>query len=67
MASRDEKIDEIAEVLRREFRSFGGGLANPSNPVSVALADEEPQFAAGVGIRGVVVRVLELAKTRRLS
>jgi hypothetical protein len=44
----------IVSAVAARFRTFGGGKVNPSNPISVALENKPPQFAAGVDIAEVV-------------
>ena len=54
------EIDRITRALRILFPSFGGGRANPNNPVSIAQANEPASFAANVPIADVVRMVIEL-------
>jgi hypothetical protein len=53
-----EVIDVIVASVRSNFRCFGGGRASQWNPIAHMLAEEPPQFAAGVGVRQVVQFVL---------
>lgn len=55
-----ENIDDIVAIIASEFRSFGGGRTSDSNPLVNALSDQPASFAAGVDIKEVVSRVLEL-------
>lgn len=50
----DAAIGFLVEACANNFRSFGGGQVSPNNPISFALADKPPTFAAGVDIREVV-------------
>lgn len=56
-----ETKEDIALIISKEFRSFGGGQMSNTNPIVNALCDQPPSFAAGVNIQEVVTRVLELA------
>jgi len=47
-------IDEIVKKTAAHFPTFGGGRVNKWNPLSVALKDDPPQFAAGVDVEKVV-------------
>lgn len=58
MSINDKIIDEVVASCRDKFRSFGGGMVDRSNPISMAMADEPAAFAAGVDIREVVNHVL---------
>lgn len=55
-----ETKEDIVAIIAHEFRSFGGGKVSEWNPISIALKDSPPQFAAGVGIKEVSERVIEL-------
>lgn len=57
-----ENQKDIAAIIAAEFPSFGGGRYNAYDPISIALKDSKPQFAAGVEIEKVVTRVIELQK-----
>ena len=57
-----ETVDDIVTIIAHEFRSFGGGRTSQYNPIANALADKDPQFAAGVDIKDVVERVIQLNK-----
>ena len=57
-----DRINEITQIVGQKFRSFGGGQENPYNPVSMALKDQQLQFAAGVDIKAVVETVLNEAQ-----
>lgn len=62
MKINDSKIDKIVSEVADSFRCFGGGKANEFNPISIALAEKPPMFAAGVDVRSVVEFVLREAK-----
>ena len=51
--------DELTELVCENFATFGGGKSNDWNPISIALKDHRPQFAAGVYVRNVVAFILE--------
>lgn len=59
------KNDQITEILRKEFPSFGGGLCNTNNPISIAMSERPSMFAAGVDIQEVVDRVIELKRKKK--
>jgi hypothetical protein len=62
------EIGAIVEAATRYFRTFGGGDPQgraPWNPISAALKDQPPQFAAGVDVRAVVEFVAERLTTPR--
>lgn len=61
MAS-DKKVAGIVHKLRSLFPSFGGGMYDPRNPISVALAEQPAMFAGGVSIEEVVRVVLAEVK-----
>ena len=54
--------NDITRGLANRFPSFGGGWVTPGNPISAALRDVPPCFAAGVDIREVVDYVLAYGK-----
>lgn len=54
-----KQVQSITENVRKNFRSFGGGYYTQGNPISVAIAEQKPQFAAGVDIEDVVRFVLK--------
>lgn len=54
-----ETTDDLILLVAANFRSFGGGHVTRGNPLSHALQDAPPQFAAGVDIREVVEFVLK--------
>jgi hypothetical protein len=57
-----ENEDDIVAIITHEFPSFGGGtVRSANNPISHALQDKPPMFAAGVDITAVVKRVRELS------
>ncbi len=58
----DKKVKELTAKVRQNFRCFGGGLYNPNNPISAALADKPAQFAAGVDVEEVVRFILKHSK-----
>lgn len=60
----DTVVNDIVDKCRKNFRSFGGGVYTPGNPLSVALADTRPSFAGGVDIEEVVRYVLDQARDR---
>jgi len=47
---------ELVKKVSSTFSCFGGGKENVNNynPISIALVDKPPMFAAGVDIREVV-------------
>ena len=49
-----QTIEEIVEEVTNQFRTFGGGQTSEWNPISAALSDHPPQFAAGVDVEDVV-------------
>lgn len=53
-----EKIAEITRKVVTKFRCFGGGQAVSGNPISQAVKDHAPSFAAGVDVREVVEFIL---------
>jgi len=52
---------DITALVAHNFRCFGGGRTSNSNPISNALKDTPPSFAAGVDVQQVVDFVLSLA------
>lgn len=56
---KQKDIEEIAGHVAAAFRTFGGGKVTFGNPISHALRDEPPAFAAGVSVRDVVEFVLK--------
>ncbi len=60
-------IDDIVAAVAAEFRTFGGGQDSEYNPVTHALKDHEPMFAAGVDVRDVVKFVKLRCRTERLK
>lgn len=50
----NQQIDELVNEIRINFRCFGGGLYTVGNPVAHALANQPPQFAAGVDVKEVI-------------
>lgn len=59
MKATKKNIDSLVALTNKKFRSFGGGYYTPGNPLSAALRDERPQFAAGVDIEEVVRFVIQ--------
>ncbi len=55
-----ETEEDVVKMITAEFRTFGGGQVSSSNPLSAALKDNDPAFAAGVDVSEVVRRVIEL-------
>lgn len=45
---------QLVEDIRNNFRCFGGGKYTEGNILSIALAEQKPQFAAGVDVEEVV-------------
>lgn len=54
----NDLVADVTNKCRANFRSFGDGRYDPTNPISAALADERPNFAAGVDIEEVVLFVI---------
>ena len=52
------KLTKTEKEIQKNFRTFGGGQYTEGNPVSIALADSELQFAAGVSVKDVIDKVL---------
>ena len=52
-----ETLNDITAKVAKQFRCFGGGKAVVGNPISFALANEPPSFAAGVIVEEVVTFV----------
>ncbi len=46
---------DIVKSIGISFRTFGGGIETPGNPISMAIADKPLMFAAGVDVEDVVV------------
>lgn len=55
-----ETKEDVVSIIASEFRTFGGGKFTEGNPVSHALRNAEPQFAAGVSVKEVVERCMQL-------
>lgn len=54
-------VTSIVDEIQKRFRTFGGGKQSSwGNPITAALEDAEPVFAAGVDIRDVVNTVIAL-------
>jgi hypothetical protein len=47
-------IDDIVKKVTIRFHTFGGGQDSEFNPITHALKDKPPVFAAGVDVREVV-------------
>lgn len=60
-----EAVYQIVADVAQNFCCFGGGNVSQGNPISIALADKSPMFAAGVDV-GEVVRFI-LAQTSKLA
>jgi hypothetical protein len=56
MSERDRRL--LTASATASFRSFGMGQITPGNPLSHALQDRPPQFAAGVDVREVVDHIV---------
>lgn len=56
-------LEELVVKTRLKFPSFGGGLYTDYNPISIALRNKNPQFAAGVDIEEVIKFVVKQYKT----
>lgn len=56
----DDEIQQITAAVAAKFRCFGRGSSPvvEGNPIAAALADHDPQFAAGVDVREVVEFVI---------
>lgn len=57
----EERRNQIVKDIAANFRCFGKG-SRPvvfGNPISDALADKPPQFAAGVDVKEVVDYVIK--------
>ena len=50
----EQKIEAITDMVATRFPSFGGGQKSNYNPITNALSDKPPVFAAGVDIKEVV-------------
>ncbi len=57
--TKEEVIKILTEKAQTIFRTFGGGQSTYNNPVSAALSDSKPMFAAGVDIEEVVFFVID--------
>ncbi len=55
-------IPSIVAQVAAAYPSFGGGKVTMGNPISAALKDKPPVFAAGVDINQVVRFVLAVSK-----
>jgi len=61
-----KEIARITSVVAKNFRSFGGGKVDSSNPISVAFKNRPPAFASGVNIEEVVRFVVsEIEKSKK--
>lgn len=67
MKIQPETRKDIVTFVSMNFRSFGGGQISQGNPVSAALSNNPPMFAAGVDIGEVVDFVLNLAKENNIE
>ncbi len=63
MFKKETRVQKIVKLTAAHFRSFGGGKVNSYNPISAALKDRPPQFAAGVDVEQVVRFVLNKNKS----
>lgn len=63
-----EDEDDIVAAIAQRFNTFGGGKSTTGNPISEALKDREPSFAAGVSVKQVVllVQILEQARQKQI-
>ena len=61
MVKMDNKqiVNHITHKIKDHFCTFGGGQVTSGNPLSHALKDNPPQFAAGVDVEQVVRFVME--------
>jgi hypothetical protein len=53
-----DTIQNIVKNINRDFRTFGGDYVTRGNPISIALAGKDVQFAAGVDVKEVVEYVI---------
>lgn len=53
---KEDEINQIVADVAAGFRCFGRGSSPvvEGNPIAAALAEHDPQFAAGVDVREVV-------------
>lgn len=58
MAGKETRLQKIVRLTAKRFPSFGGGKISAGNPISHALKNAPPTFAAGVDIEQVVSFVL---------
>ncbi len=66
MLNYEQRKQTIIERVTRSFRSFGGGKTSDwGNPISRALKDQPPQFAAGVDIGQVVDFIMRMDAVAR--
>ena len=54
----ESEINAIVHYVASRTNTFGGGRVTEGNPLSHALKDHPPSFAAGVPVRDVVSVVL---------
>lgn len=52
------RVNTLVNKVGQQFRTFGGGRDSEYNPITHALKDQPPSFAAGVDVREVVEFVL---------
>lgn len=62
VASQEDTIAYVTELVGKKFRTFGGGKDSGYNPISSALKDAPFQFAGGVDVREVVTFILQRLK-----
>mgnify|MGYP001614981158 CR=1 FL=1 len=58
MAQKETRVQKIVRLTAKQFPSFGGGKLATNNPISHALKNEPPTFAAGVDIEQAVRFIL---------
>lgn len=67
MKATEKELNEVVESVSSNFRCFGGGkTGNGFNPITAALADAPPQFAAGVDVNEVVQHVFGFVTAKEL-
>lgn len=58
--TKEQAIKALVYVIKNEFRTFGGGKTSSwGNPITAALKDSKPQFAAGVDVEDVVKKCID--------
>ncbi|MDP3697850.1 MAG: hypothetical protein Q8R55_07655 [Candidatus Taylorbacteria bacterium] len=61
----ERKIQKIVAAVAKNYRVFGGGTGSEFNPITEALKNESPQFAAGVNVEAVVRFVVRNAEDQQ--